>query len=331
MKAKCLVTLALAALGPGLFATLGQAVTELRTEPSRACVFAGDSFTLPVVIHTDQTFSGLLSWSLWLDRHVVGRREQAVEVLPGALSSVSLEMTLPEVRDGISLECRLQLDLTDRQGHAMASRQMPLTVFVRDPFALKRRWIERLPLHLFDPEGHTATAFEATGIPFQPIRSLDALDPSHGGVLVIGEGLSLEAYRGVFNEAVRLAAAGRAVFVMAPSDGEFFLPGATDETSLPVGVALRMHDVIGSFDKRFEEHYWRRDSRNRSAAFQLAGYRDLPVFKVGAHGWPWVEFSWPGNRRMLVCGFSMIRDWETSPVPRYLLADILEYLKNNKP
>ena len=312
----------------------GQAGITFQFSDVRTCTFAGDAITAPVVLLADQDFEGSALWRLSLDRHTVSSREQAVNLNRNAPLTFSLAMQLPEEREGIVLECRLLLSLTDRQGNEHGTVQKPLNIFPRDPFALKREWLTRLDLCVFDPLGKTTAAFDALAIPYRQIDNLSALEPSGAGVLIIGEGLSLEENRGLFATVSQVAASGTPVLFLAPSDGEFMIPGTADlpEEPFPAGVSFRDHDVIASFDKRYDTRTWTGDLDTIVSHFQLTGLRSQAILQVSAnHGWPWLELSWPGDGKLLVCGFGVIRDWEASPVPRYLLAGILEYFSKRKP
>ena len=52
----------------------------------------------------------------------------------------------------------------------------------------------------------------------------------------------------------------------------------------------------------------------------------------GGEGWPWLELRYPAKKgRLLVCGFGIIRQWEATPAPRYLISELFLRLTAEKP
>jgi hypothetical protein len=61
--------------------------------------------------------------------------------------------------------------------------------------------------------------------------------------------------------------------------------------------------------------------------------RDQVVAEAGQApaGWPWLEVRYAaGKGRLLVCGFGIIRHWEETPTPRYLLCELFARLAAEK-
>ena len=56
------------------------------------------------------------------------------------------------------------------------------------------------------------------------------------GVLLIGEGASLSRSRSLAESALKAAAAGRRVVMLAPDDGTLPVPGITDDPADPQSV-----------------------------------------------------------------------------------------------
>jgi len=296
---------------------------------SRTCVFAGATVEIPVQLIGDDALTGRLGWALVHNRHTLARHEQAVAIQRGQPGELRLKLDLPAARENIILDCRLELNLIDRAAQPRAPQTRPLTIFPPDPFTLRRRWVERLDLHVFDPGGDTHAAFTALGIPYRRIERVDSIDHLTGGVLIIGEGIALSDYPGLAPRAMRAARGGTPVILLAPADGDIEFPGTTDDPDggLPTAVSFRERDVIREFDKRFDVAHWRADRESVAVRFKLAARGEQTALRVNDQdGWPWIEFQWPGNKRLVIVGFGMIRDWEDSPVPRYLLARVLDVL-----
>ena len=68
-------------------------------------------------------------------------------------------------------------------------------------------------------------------------------------------------------------------------------------------------------------------ARLRRSAVRLVGERGTVNVEVtDGQGWPWVEMEYEGGGRLIICGFAMIEQWESTPAPRFLLARMLEYV-----
>ncbi len=295
----------------------------------RTCVFAGATIDIPVQIFSDDALTGRLGWALVHNRHTLARREQTVAIPRGKPGELRLELELPEARENIILDCRLELNLVDHASQSHASRTRPLTIFPPDPFTLRRNWIAGLDLHVFDPGGDTHAAFASLEIPYRRIERADSIDHLSGGVLIIGEGIALSDYPGLVARAMRAARDGTPVILLAPADGEIHLPETADDpdAGLPTFVSFRADDIVRELDKRFDVAHWGPGRDAVTTRFQLTARGEHASLLVNDQdGWPWIELRWPGNRRLVVVGFGLIRDWDDSPVPRYLFARVLDVL-----
>jgi hypothetical protein len=186
-----------------------------------------------------------------------------------------------------------------------------------------------LKLHVYDPEGATVAVFEKAAIPFRRITNPAAFETAAGGILIIGEGLSLRVSRGLMDAVLQVVQAGVSIVVLAPVEGEFQLPGMGQDsdgaTPNPMQLSFHGKGVITKLDKRLDTGNWAEDRDSGFRYFRIGAHRDRPEIVMDERqGWPWIALDWAGGRRARFCGFGIVRDWEASPVPRYLLAAMLE-------
>jgi hypothetical protein len=306
---------------------------SLRLPDGRTCFFSSERISIPVEVRSHETGPVRLSWVLRMHDAVVARREVAFDVQDGQIARHTLQLELPETREGITMEGSLSITLSDAKGQPLDTAETPLSVFDPDPFQNRKQWLETLQLHVYDPEGATVAIFEKAAIPFRRITNPAALNPAKGGILVIGEGLSLKASRGLMEAVFEAVQADIPVIVLAPMEGAFQIPAMQGggESGGPQPKSLSFHgkDIISRLDKRLDTGLWAEDRDSVLRYFRIGAYRDQPEIVMDEdRGWPWIALDWPGGSRLRFCGFGVVRDWEASPVPRYLLAALLEELSN---
>lgn len=154
-----------------------------------------------------------------------------------------------------------------------------------------------------------------------------------GGILLVGEGLSLSSYPEFTARLCALAANGTAVFILAPRDGDFVLPGDDPAAPSPVSVQFKKSVVINEFDQRFDDTQWGPVQQILSSSMSLSCKNDRLVgsFMHDDKGWPWLEIEYADPGTLLVlCGFGIIDYWEVSPTPRFLLIRVLERIGQHK-
>jgi hypothetical protein len=165
-------------------------------------------------------------------------------------------------------------------------------------------------------------------IPFELVRNEDSLSELKDAVIVVGEGVSFRDYRGLFGVLTLAAARGVPVICLAPSEGEITIDGGEGRDMMN-SMRFRKKDIITELDKKLDTRGWPPDGKMFASAVQLRGERGPVVGEVSdnINGWPWIEIGFGENRRRLVlCGFEIIGKWEAGPTPRFLFAEMLEYV-----
>ena len=185
------------------------------------------------------------------------------------------------------------------------------------------------------PKAKTADVLEKANIPFAFMKNPDALEELNEGMLLIGEGTAWRDCRSLGESMVKAAARGLPVLCLAPGDGSLVLPGtAGAELPSPARLTLRRDDVIGELDKRLDAAAWPPKGLIDSAVWQsrATATKSLPKRARLQHAWSWLEMRYAvGKGRLLVCGFGIIRQWDATPTPRYLLPNCCCGFPREKP
>jgi hypothetical protein len=305
----------------------GQTGRDLQTRdvlPADAttCVFAGRNAEF---LHVGATEP--VTWTLSAASRTIrqGRASPAAGAADGA--KVAISVAVPDLRPGVTLPAELRL-AWNAAGKQLQHIQ-PVTIYSPDPFSIRRAALEESHISLFDLVGDTAAIFDKHDIPHASVRNPSAIDGVDEGVVIIGEGASLREQLKLLPALQRAAERGVSVLCLAPADGEFELFEPSAANTSPLRIAFEQHNVVRRYDKRF-------DLLPTLAHLVVEPRRNNVVVHTSEDGVGWCWFSAdygpPEQRsaarpaRLIVCGLSIIHDWEDTPVPRYLLVHLLEEL-----
>jgi hypothetical protein len=296
-----------------------------------SCLFAGRRTELELRATSDKAFRGAAGWSLAVSGRTIARGETALAVGPGQTAGSVIPLDVPAVREGLIVPAELTVELHSLpERTVVARRERRLWICSEEAFAGRSKWLEQLQIRLFDPAGKTRDVFKEAGIPFSQTANVESLATGKEGLVVIGEGVSLEAYRGLPGIMVKAAARGTPVLCLAPADGQVDVPGSAGaEWPDPEYLALRRSSVIRGLDKRLDAESWPPDGKIASRGLALRSERNRVLAQVTdqGKGWPWLEVGFTARRgRLIVCLFDVIEKWEAGPVPRFLLVRLFEYL-----
>lgn len=331
----CILTIGLllstvADVFPGLRPEIEPAV-EFQTE--RRCFFAGQRSTFQLRIKTTEAngrvphaVRGILS----VNRRTAGVTQTEFVKSDNGLLKVDLDMDIPPVKSGVVIPAMMEVQILSRGSPAIMGRcRKQLYLFHPDPFRLRQTWLEELQLRLYAPSENCTERFQAAGIPFKVIHNQARIGAFTGGILVIGNDISLNKRPGLFKQLKTAAQNGNRVFCLGFVHGTARLPGLPESNNGSLtNFKLSQSDILRSFDKRFDLNSWSTGIIDNGNNFELVVDNGKVVlnFYEGAGGWQWYEAQYENGGRLIISGLPIIEAWDTSPVPKYLFLQILKSL-----
>lgn len=318
-----------------IFLSLVAAVTVEAIEPVATVsiqeqwsgVFDGKEAVYHAVVKSKDSFSGRIGWRLSEGGRTVARKETGIDVKAGTPETVEIRLPVPPVKDGVDFEAQLSVSvIKEGASDVAASDEKILWIMGENAFGGREHALKNLGIKLFDPLKKTTETLIAAKIPFEEIGNVDACGTLKGGVLIIGEGISLKDYRGLGTEIQKAAATGVQVLCLAPVEGELIVAGLGDsDLPRPKSVSFRGCEAIAAVDKKLDAVAWPPDGKMAASSLKLKGERGPVLAEVvkGSDGWPWVEIAFEKGKAT-ICGFGIIEKWNSGPVPRHFLAKWLE-------
>jgi hypothetical protein len=276
-----------------------------------------------------------VDWTLLVDRQLIGRGVVVPEVVNAkGRRTITIPLAIPSVRPGVVLSATLRLTLTT--GAKSLTVDRPLFIYHPDPFSDPFSGMKSLPtradIHLLDLSEETSKIFEESSISFRRLPSITSIDGLSAGTLIVGEGIAFDEQQGLAGALIDASGRGVHVLVLAPAVKSVAIVSADILNSGRLRrFEFRSQDVLHDFDKRFDTSDWS-NNRNMESTVKIQAIHNDAVIGIGgnANGWPWLELNVTGPKssgkqtNVIVCGFGVIRHWRATPVPRYLLADVLQ-------
>jgi hypothetical protein len=299
---------------------------------TRGNVFSGVENDFQFKVEAAKAVKGRAVWRVAAGAATVKTGEVAIDAAPGAPATVPVKFAVAEFDKPAILPTKLTVTVyADGQAKPVATYEQDLWVFPKDAFADKSEWLKKLKINLYDPtaKGATTKVLEAAKIPFEQLRSVEAVEGVTEGTVVIGEGVSFKEEKGLAAALQKLAAGGRAVLILAPSEGEVIVPGLGGPAGLEDLTFRR--EIVRKLDKRLDPDGWPPDGKAVASSIKIKSGDDGVTGEVtaGPGGWPWVEAKY-GKGRWAVCGLGVIAKWDDGPTPRFFFARLLEYLTDSE-
>jgi hypothetical protein len=243
---------------------------------------------------------------------------------------LTLPVRLPEMKPGVALALEVTLRRGGDQGRTL--RAGTLWAFADRPFDPGHDPVAPRRLLLYDPEEKTATAFRSIDLPFDPVARLDDLATRTNAVIVVAEGLSLDAERGLWQVLTDAVSRGNPVLLLAPRDGQLSLPVAWRKLVAGGTRDVWRSNAVGGQPYKLDLATWPPDGRAVQVRFRLAGFRDEAVFTVspdaGAEAVGWDDAASGGRFR--ACGLGVIAKWDETPAARWLLVEMLNQISKGE-
>lgn len=294
-------------------------------------LFADKDVVLHFRVTAPAGFKGRVAWTFAAAANQrVYDRGRGEEPLAGQEKPATIKVPLrtPPLKPRVIQEAEVTVAVTaDGAKEPATSLKKKIWIFPADPFALKKEMLKELKIKVYDlaDKSKTAAALKELEVPFDEVaRPADFADVQEG-VILVGEGFSWQDDAELFPALDQAARRGVRVLCLAPKAGSFPFP--TDDKILPEGLALQRQEIIRTLDKRLDAVAWAPAGALAATSILLAAEEGKVMAQVLPHarGWLWVALEYPDKKgRLVVATFSMLRSWEASPAPRYLLARILE-------
>lgn len=334
MKWKIWCVLGFVCLGYSL-SLAGEPRVSIVAQELWADFWGGKEVLFHFAVSSDQAVTGRIGWQFACGDRTLARQEREIATSPGKTEIFEIRVQMPVVKEGVILPAVLVVSMMEAGAEkSIAVVEKKIWIYPENPFVDRKEWLKKLNIRLFDPEKKTGECFEKAGIPFQRINNCEALSEMKDGIIIVGEGASLNDFKGLSGILFTAAARGVPVLCLAPSGGTLSLPGIGEsELPCPQSTSFHRNDIISRLDKRLDADAWPPDCVIAGTTMAIKSMRGTVVGEVekGNASWPWLEMAFKNPRgKFILCHFAIIEKWESGPVPRFLLTRILEYLTFGK-
>lgn len=240
--------------------------------------------------------------------------------------TVFLPVALPEMKPGVALPLGIVLRLGSDQGLPLLTNDK-LWAFSEQPFAPGHNPAAPHSIWLYDPAKRTAAALTSIALPFERVTKIKELNGVTNAVIVVGEAVSLEEERGLWEALTAAVARGNGVLLLAPANGAVKPPEAWGCLSAGTAQAILRHPLAGGPPYTLDLTACPSGPVG-GARFYLIGRDDEAIFAVatdrGSEAVAWDDPVTGGRFR--ACGLALIASWEETPAARWLLAEMLTHL-----
>lgn len=289
-------------------------------------------------VKTAKRFEGQLEWLFFANnKTLLDQRGQAALAGEGKTFGAKVKLRMPTLRQGVILETTLAVKAVDAAGAVVATYEKKYWIFPADAFSEMKQILIDLKINILDlgEKKRTTDIFKDLKVPFEELAKAADMDALKEGLVIIGEGTILKDEPKLAESIAAALNKGVSVLVLAPGEGTLALPGAKDDKIFPTPrrLDLRRNDLITQLDKRLDASSWAKDGKVVAVSLALKADDDKAIVVESAPtGWPYLEADFGDKKgKLIITGFGIIRSWDDSPTPRYLLARIFENLAPAEP
>ena len=267
-----------------------------------------------------------IGWQLVLGSATVDRGQRTIA---HAAQPIELPVRTPALRAGAPAQATLLITAT--AGGQSAQVEHAVYLLPADPWTGLRAQLTARPVRVFDPDGTLAPHLREAGAEPVLVRNPAAIAALTNGLLLVGEGVSLRAQRGLVDALVRAASGGARVLLLAPAEGTLPLPGHESLADLP-RPALRLDgaQALRALDKRLDTETWPGRPAALTSVCTLSADRRQPeaTWAPAADGWAWLDLDYRGSGggRLLAVGWAPVAAWDQGPAPRHVLAALVRHV-----
>lgn len=253
-------------------------------------------------------------WLLTSESRTLAQGNTVLKPVENMAADSTFEFQTPEVVNGVVLDVILSCHL-DGSGTDVV---LPLRLRGPNPFEHVRETLEKHEIALFDPVGKTAEALRGMEVTVQSVTTLQEVDKAP--LVILGEGV--EWNDRLAERADELARQGKLMLVLRPHD-ESAWPLKLSAENLSQWKCVSLAES-GLVPQKLDILFWGTDA-NTKAGWELKISRQKLqlVPQNGPQVWQIAEYQTVNQGRCLFAGFPLIAHWDSSPVPRELLAHVL--------
>ncbi len=294
-------------------------------------IFADQEVNLSFTLHGLPKWQGIAEWRLKTRNRMIRRGNKYIT--PDKSNNYTFDIVLhtPAVKPQLIVDTILEIVFIHDKTKEEFIFEKKLSIFGNNPFAQHNAWLHNLNIYLYDPIGDTEKVFSEAGIPLKRINNLNRGLVGFKGLLIIGEAVSITD-REVL-KLLRLANSGTPVLCLSLTDTYFPMTFQSLNSGRPGELIFSDHTVINRLNNKLDSVDWSNTNNLVSSSVSIKGDRSGARMSIqqGEAGWPWMEMSFTNQKSKLVfAGFPIIKNWNQSPVPRFLFKELLNYVSGSK-
>jgi hypothetical protein len=295
--------------------------------------FADQDVELHIDISSSETATAKVTWALRTEQRPLKQQTQQLNLRAEKPTTLVIKHRLPPLKDGVTFPIELWVGVSCIDSEQNGSLQETIFLHAKDKTFTSIERFKQLNLHLFDPTDETAHVLDAHELPYTRITNLETIREFNHGMILVGENTDWSDYGELGNILLDAAQRGVGVVCLAPAVSDGSLPLSSYEKDSR-RWSFRRDEVLTALDKRFNVAWVPEKSSQLSGLrLEILGDQTVASTVEGKQGWPWfeIEFDQP-HKKLVWCGFGIIRDWEQSPLPRQILTlTLFQHLTDRTP